>query len=324
MTAVDASSLICEMRMAPTVMAVTSERVRLSDHVSFSVTKAVDRPPTGCFYYLPGRWQSAAPWTPVPARDIRCALAIAGVSTVSLEYRCADLQKQSDRLAEVSTRDLLDDLSACVQWGTETLRAPILGLGGFSLGATLAVLAVLTRPDFYPDSLVLLDGGLALGITPSGDAPTSSILMNPVTPLFGLPDGGAGNRLVHPDDRFRRLVDSSLVDALQLDYLRAMYDLWPAGQVREMQAIAKTAVHEGARLSTPEVRRAFAVYTNSGAGRVLPSVRNFSETSSMNTVIELPAAWRHGDVLSHPEASRRIFTPLANWLIADNAKETLH
>ncbi|TYB48533.1 hypothetical protein [Actinomadura chibensis] len=298
-----------------TAAAVVCESFRLAEHVACTVTRAVDRSPVGCFYYLPGRWQRAVPWTTEPGRDIRTELALAGVTTVCLEYRCADLQDDQGALTKVSTKDLLDDLSVCTRWSAETLGLPALGIGGFSLGAALAALAVRTRSSAYPDALVLLDGGLEAGATAAGDPPTSAVLRNPVPALPGGPDGGAAGT-----GRFRRLFLSTPEDDLQLDYLRAMYTFWPGRQVHELQAIANSGSFEGTRLHKPGIRRLFAVHTASRARRVLSSVRNLAGAETERTVVELPVTWRHGDVLSHRDAAQRVFRPLADWLTEDHRK----
>jgi pimeloyl-ACP methyl ester carboxylesterase len=270
--------------------------------------------------FLPGRWQNGNLWARGrPSRDLRVVWAEAGIGSMTVRYRTAARQAESDAraLAACRTADLIADVEWAAQSMMDTLRPDAVVVVGYSLGAVLACLTLATTDLNLPlAGIVLLDGGIEAPHHRRDARPMPLLLPNPaadqrflaqaVARLSGAPAPNAAL------DVLGRALDD---DALR--YLLASDPWWPSGQIREIQRLVEARRFAGAdiddllrELDLP----ALAVATAEGSRDSHRAVRTAELIGRHRARTLWCDGMSHSEVMSHADAPERVFLPVLGWI----------
>ena len=250
------------------------------------------RPPstTGAVViHVPGRWGSGALWAcDAPQRDLRRRPAVAGHEVVTVRWRRGARPgrgEDSQGLAAVRTKDLLDDVRAAVEVAREDRPQRPLVLCGYSMGATIAFLAA---AEVGAAGLVVLDGGL-----PSRRDCRERTLIG--ARVGGEPDASRA----WADRSVARLLADPVSPDVDHDRLRwrlAHDRWWPGVQVEEIRRSDPRGVDVDGRLRAFRRDILCVVATDRELMKGHRSVRTAAETGATQVHIHHAAGLTHDDI----------------------------
>lgn len=269
--------------------------------------------------YAPGRWQNGLLWQREdPGRDFRCALAVAGLPSVTVRYRTTGLQGPADHdaLAACTTADLVADVEHAARFTARRFAPKAVVVAGYSLGAMLACLALPAVRDVLPVAgLVLLDGGFG---APGPPRPWPALLANPARDprleafAASLPSGTAS-----ASHALRRL-GTAVGDPDGLRFLLCADRWWPGRQIGELHEVLTTRSYRGRPLADPAAGAGLPVLAFAATRGVGRQGHRAAATAEL---LGGPRArtvwldgWSHAHVMAHSRARQAVHPRLVAWM----------